>query len=31
MRRELALRGIHFDPHGNNWVVRNAGPGEHSR
>jgi hypothetical protein len=31
MRRDLALRGIHFDPYGNNWVVRNAGPGEHSR
>ena len=28
MRRDLAL---HFDPRGNNWVVRNAGPGEHSR
>ena len=28
MRRDLAL---HFDPRGNNRVVRNAGPGEHSR
>ena len=30
-RRDLALRGICFDPHGNNWVVRNLGPREHSR
>ena len=31
MRRDLALRGIHFDPHGKNWVVRDSVPGEHSR
>jgi hypothetical protein len=31
MRRDLALRGIHFDPHRNNRVVRNAGTREHSR
>ena len=31
MRRELELRGIRFDPHGNNWVVRDSGPREHSR
>ena len=31
MRRDLALRGIHFDPHGNNWVVRDSVPTEHSR
>ena len=31
MRRDLALRGIHFDPHGNNWVVRDSAPREHSR
>ena len=30
MRRDLALRGIHFDSHRNNWVVRNSGPKEHS-
>ena len=30
MRRDLALRGIHFDPDGNNWVVRDSGPREHS-
>jgi hypothetical protein len=31
MRRDLELRGIRFDPHGNNWVVRKSGPTEHSR
>ena len=31
MRRDLALRGICFDPHSNNRVVRNPGPREHSR
>jgi len=31
MRRDLALRGIHFDSHRNNWVVRDSGLGEHSR
>ena len=31
MRRDLALRGICFDPHSNNWVVRNSGPTEHPR
>jgi hypothetical protein len=31
MRRDLALRGIQFDPHANNWVVRHLGPREHSR
>lgn len=31
MRRDLALRGIQFDPHTNNWVVRDSGPREHSR
>jgi len=31
MRRELELRGIRFDPHGNNWVVRKSGPTEHSQ
>jgi hypothetical protein len=31
MRRDLALRGICFDPQGNKWVVRNPGPTEHSR
>ena len=31
MRRDLELRGIHFDPHGNNWVVRKSGPTEHSQ
>ena len=31
MRRDLALRGIRFDPHGNNWVVRKSGPMERSR
>jgi hypothetical protein len=31
MRRDLALRGIHFDPHGNNWVVRDSTPREHWR
>jgi hypothetical protein len=30
MRRDLALRGIHFDSHRNNWVVRNSEPKEHS-
>ena len=31
MQRDLALRGIHFDPHGKNWVVRDSVPREHSR
>jgi hypothetical protein len=31
MRRNLELRGIRFDPHGNNWVVRHSGPTEHSK
>ena len=31
MRRDLELRGIGFDPHGNNWVVRKSGPMERSR
>ena len=31
MRRDLALRGIHFDPHGNSWVVRDSVPREHWR
>ena len=31
MQRDLALRGIHFDPHGNNWVVRDSTPREHWR
>jgi len=31
MQRDLALRGIHFDPHGNNWVVRDSVPREHWR
>ena len=31
MQRDLALRGIHFDPHGNNWVVRDFVPREHWR
>jgi hypothetical protein len=31
MRRDLALRGIQFDPHANNWVVRDSGPREHAR
>ena len=31
MRRDLALRGIRFDPHGKNWVVSHSGPREHSR
>ena len=26
MRRDLELRGIRFDPHGNNRVVRHSGP-----
>jgi hypothetical protein len=30
MRRDLALRGIHFDSHRNNWVVRDSAPKEHS-
>jgi hypothetical protein len=30
MRRDLALRGIHFDSHRNNRAVRNSGPKEHS-
>jgi hypothetical protein len=31
MRRELELRGIRFDPHENNWVVRKSGPMEPSQ
>ena len=31
MRRDLALRGIHFDSHRNNWVVRDSAPRDHSR
>ena len=31
MRRDLALRDIHFDSHRNNWVVRDSGTREHSR
>ncbi|MEH2549060.1 hypothetical protein V1283_005705 [Bradyrhizobium sp. AZCC 2262] len=31
MQRDLALRGIHFDPHGNNWGVRDSVPREHWR
>ena len=31
MQRDLALRGIHFDPHSNNWVMRDSVPREHSR
>ena len=31
MRRDLELRGIRFDPQGNNWVVRNSGSRERSR
>ena len=31
MRRDLALRDIRFDPHGNNWVVRQPGPLERSQ
>ena len=31
MRRELELRGIRFDPHSNNWVLRNSGPTDRSR
>ena len=31
MRRDLALRGIHFDPNGNSWVVRDSVPREHWR
>jgi hypothetical protein len=31
MRRDLELRGIRFDPQGNNWVVRKSGPMERSR
>jgi hypothetical protein len=31
MRRDLALRDIRFDPHGNNWVVRHSGPKERSK
>jgi hypothetical protein len=30
IRRDLELRGIRFDPHGNNWVVRKSGPMERS-
>ena len=31
MRRDLELRGIRFDPQGNNWVVRHSGPMERSK
>lgn len=31
MRRDLALRDIRFDPHGNNRVVRQPGPLERSQ
>jgi hypothetical protein len=31
MRRDLELRDIRFDPHGNNWVVRKSGPTERSQ
>jgi len=31
MRRDLELRGIRVDPHGNNWVVRKSGPMERSK
>jgi hypothetical protein len=31
MRRELELRGIRFDPHENNWVVRKSGPMDRSQ
>ena len=31
MRRDLALRDIRSDSHGNNWVVRKSGPLERSQ
>ena len=31
MRRDLELRGIRFDPHENNWVVRKSGPMDRSQ
>lgn len=31
MRRELELRGIGFDPHGDSRAVRSSGSREHSR
>lgn len=31
MRRDLELRGIRFDPRGNNWVEHHSGPMERSK
>ena len=31
MRRDLELRGIRFDPQGNNWVARHSGPMERKK